>query len=108
MSANNESRIKCNVAAVVIGGVRLGARNTIVLDRKVYAYCHNPTKDFPDCRQYYPDEYKGLIWEYEGMLFKIPHKDLDFIGNRTMNGKPVKTARLKTGLDVGNYLVKVL
>lgn len=108
MSANNESRLKCNAAANAIGGVRLGVRNAIVLDRKIYGYCYNPTQDSPDCRQYYVDDYKGLIWEYEGMLFKIPHKDLEFIGNRTMNGRPVQTARLKPGLCLDDYLEVVI
>lgn len=105
MQANNISRNKCSTAANVLGGARLGVRNAIVLDRKLLAYCYNPTQTEPDCRQYYIDEYQGLIWEYEGMLFKFPHKDLEFIGNRTMNGKPVKTARLKDGLDYQDYLV---
>lgn len=106
MSPNNVSRNKCTTAAGDLGGARLGTRNAIVLDRKLYAYCYNPTQDAPDCRQYYIDDYQGLIWEHEGMLFKIPHKDLTFIGDRTMNGCVVKTARLKAGLDVVNYLVK--
>lgn len=107
MSANNESRAKCNAAANLVGGARLGVRNAIVLDRKLYAYCYNPTQDTPDCRQFYPDDYQGLIWEYEGMLFKFPRNVLDLTGNRSMNQKAVKTARLKPGHDIADFLVKV-
>lgn len=108
MSPNNVSRNKCNHAANKLGGARLGVRNAIVLDRKLYAYCYNPTQDSPDCRQYYIDDYQGLVWEYEGMLFKIPHKDLNFVGDRTMNGKPVKTARLKAGCKLEDYLEEII
>lgn len=107
MSANNESRNKCNDAATSVGGARLGVRNAIVLDRKIYAYCYNPTKDWPDCRQFYPDEYAGLIWEYEGMYFKIPAKDLVLTGNRKMNDKPVFTARLSGSKSIDDYLFHV-